>query len=363
VNKLFLGQDTGCLIKHQHNDHNLFLIHRTGFDYIYIGRDCHQVEGDSNLLSAHSCNLICTIKRMETKLAVVKFIPNSMTLDLSDQIDSFFSLSEIRNTGRNVDIQNSTGIGIIDGLLDQLKVVGVHPERKFVPIPDDELVEMAGVQVPRHVKQYARALGKLLAKRQHYLGIKPIKRAPLPFHLQGLTTQEFREVIRRDEEDLIKWVEERGYKALSKDSLIWYRTPQASEWRRRIIKIGTQNTNLAMSEWTKFKNTLASYGSPGAKYLPFPSDQVQREKEAIAKRLTLRADQLKARDVWVQAKFTSGVPKSLCKAPLKGEEWAGALDDDDDWFAKDAQTLDDILPLGFDKDEGVVDPTMPLYYN
>jgi hypothetical protein len=211
------------------------------------------------------------------------------------------------------------------------------------------VASLNGVLVPRGVKIFARSLRRAVEKAEFVTNGKRQKKRYIPQHLRGLTTQEFHEVCKRELDDKIAWIHERGYKALSRDAILWYKSYAAQDWRYRIIQIGVSNELLSRQEWEKFLNHLATYGCPNAIHLPYPIRSIELERRAREKSFDLRQKQkvatsdrvfVKGKGMLnaIEASRSSGLDKftlSARKPEVSSQTWDDIIEEQesDDYFA------------------------------
>jgi len=240
---------------------------------------------------------VVTVKRLETQVRITQFAHNSVTPDLSSKVDTFFQTSNTRNSGRNEDIMPRTAWGLVNDLISEAEHFHLDYDRELKTVLDDDLVELQGIMVPRETKRFYRALRRQLDKHRRLAGIPKRQKVRIPDHLRNLTTQEYREVVLREQEELIDWFAERKQAALSQEAKAWYKSPYGTQWRWRVIKLALEDRVMAEQEWVRFTTHLARYDCPHAKFLPFPNDQViDRARAQKAKRMALRAKQIEASD-------------------------------------------------------------------
>lgn len=337
VRPLSIGTDNGLLIRSLPSGKNLISIHRQGFEYFYEVFETHQVEGVAGLIAGHNARLVVTVKRLETQVRITQFAHNSLTSDLSHKVDTFFQTSDIRNSGRNEDIMPRTAWGLVNDLISEAEHFRLNYDRELKVILGDEMVELQGVMVPRETKRFYRALRRQLDKHRRVAGIPKRQKVRLPDHLRNLTTQEYREVVLREQEELIDWFAERKQAALSQEAKQWYKSPYGTQWRWRVIKLAVEDRIMAEQEWVKFTSHLARYDCPHAKFLPFPSEQViERARTEKNKRLALRAQQLEASSSRVFVAGKGLVPAShheLAVRKVHVNSWAD--DENDDFLDED----------------------------
>jgi len=205
---------------------------------VYEGKDCHIGTGDSLLLG-----------HIMVERIVLRLRANEVLVARCDPVTGFQHLE--------VDADHHARLGIVRSIqyFEQQKD---HEEPLSQPIQlprNTEMVLMGDQWVDRETKQRLRR-----ERRARNADLRaqnlPVKRYRMPIRFQGLTTQEYHEVVLREQEDLKIWVDTHGLKSWPQDVRDWLKSKSGSLMWNRAHAFAVDRRDFALRQLDEINKQL-----------------------------------------------------------------------------------------------------------
>lgn len=209
--------------------------------FIYEAKDCHLVEGQVCRDKGHLF-IEKTVIRNQQGFNVIKHTHSDYLHDLSDLlVDQHAHVATVRTFIQPISQSISGPSTIIE---DSKPIVWKY---------------RGDTRMPAEEKARQRRERRKLAKTARANGVKP-ERWQVPIRFKGLTTMEYHEAVRREQDDLVEWLQQQGRKALPQSVREWLSSPSGSKQWHDVHAYAVLRPEFAQSQLDKINKYLMTIG-------------------------------------------------------------------------------------------------------
>jgi hypothetical protein len=238
-------------------------------------KDCHLMEGSPDRRSGHHAIDHVMLRLVHGDVIVIKFNENPHTYDLTDFVQD-----------QHLHVQ----------LVKSFIAPQSHPSALNSKVLNNEdLVYLRDELMTRGEKIKLRKERKKLSKEAGAQGVK-IKKIQIPLRFRNLTTQEYHEAVRREQEDVAEWIQKQGKKAYPQWVKEWLNSPAGSAKWNQIHNFAVTQPELAVTQLAKINKILHNQGK-WLGDLILNQDLVTQMSNKQKKQQSLQAKQLAAKSV------------------------------------------------------------------